>query len=272
LGLLSLGTVLNQNGIDVKIIDANNHFYNKQFNQELFKKYIEENILSYIGKYKPSIIGIGCTFLGVFVNLKVIAGAIGKSYPDVPVVLGGSHPTIFPKEILSKFGFIDYVIVGEGEHTFLQLIKSLLGNSQDFRSIDGIAFRENGGIRLNPKTSFISNLDRLPLVDYGLLDDVGEYNMDTSKWYSPKGIRIGQPFPILSSRSCPNRCTFCNMRLMHGDRFRPRTAYHVLEEMEKLYNNYGVRYFQFMDDNVTFDKQRILDICRGILDRDEHTV
>jgi len=268
MGLLSIGTVLKENRIDVKIIDVNNDFYDKPLDKTLLQAYITEHILQYIMKNKPDVIGIGCTFSGVFTNLKIIAESIGDYFPQIPIVLGGSHPTIFPKEILSKFDFIDYIIIGEGEYTFLQLVKSLLDKNHNYELIDGIAYRNNGNVIMNQKTMFISDLDKLPLVNYGILDNINNYNMNTSNWYSPKGLEIGQPFPLVSSRSCPNRCTFCNMRLMHGDRFRPRTAKNVVDEIEKLYNTYGVRYFQFMDDNPTFDEQRMIDICKGILDKE----
>ena len=132
--------------------------------------------------------------------------------------------------------------------------------------IDGIAFRQDGKIIVSPKTKYEDDLDLLPMVDYSILD-LEEYKMDTSEWYSPKKIKVGQAFPIISSRSCPQRCNFCNMWLVHGPKIRFRSPDNVLDEMEYVYDIYDVRYFQFMDDNLTFDKKRILEICDGILKR-----
>lgn len=268
-GLLSLGAVLKQNDIDTKIIDINNYYYlhNEGPSKEELDSYFENNLYNDIKDYKPDIIGIGCTFSGAFKNLKIIAQQIKNSFPETPIVTGGMHPTVFAGDILRKYNYIDYIIIGEGEFSFLKLVRSLVNNNRTFESIDGIAFRHNGSIKLNPKTNFIDNLDGLPHPDYSILN-IDEYrNMDTSGWYSPKGMEIGQPFPIISSRSCPMRCTFCSMWLVHGLKFRPRSPEDVLNEMERFYRDYNIRYFQFIDDNVTFDKKRILEICKGILKR-----
>lgn len=267
-GLLYLATVLKASNIDVKIIDIHNYFYLKEFDQEALNSYIENNLYPYIKDYRPDIIGIGCPFSGVFNNLKKTASNIKNIFPQVPIVIGGIHPTAFPTDILNKYShIIDYIILGEGEFSFLGLVESLINNSRTLEAIDGIAFRDKGIIKLNPKTNFITNLDALPFIDYGVLNIEEYYNMDTANWYSPKGIRVCQPFPVISSRSCPMRCTFCSMWLTHGTRFRPRSPENVLNEMERLYRDYDVRYFQFMDDNFTFDKKRALEICNGILKR-----
>ena len=151
----------------------------------------------------------------------------------------------------------------------MELIKCIIDNKQTLSSINGIAFRDKGNIQLNPKTKFENNIDTLSPIDYSIIN-VEEYKMNTSSWYSPNKIRVGQPFTIVSSRSCPNRCTFCSMWLVHGPKIRFRTSKNVLDEMEHLYNNYNTRYFQFMDDNMTFDKKRILEICNGIKKRNMH--
>lgn len=257
MGLLYLGAVLKDNNIGVKIFDASNHC-----NKEPYED-VENRVLECVQKYKPAVIGIGCTFSGAFRSLKLFANKIKEKFPKTLIAIGGMHPTIFSAEILKKYDCVDFVVIGEGELTFLELVKSIINNTRLPGHIDGIAFRENGNIKLIPKTRFIDDLDSLPFIDYDMVD-IGEYEIDTSRWYSPKKIKIGQPFSVISSRSCPNRCTFCSMRLVHGLKIRLRSPDNVLYEMEKLYREYGIRYFHFMDDNMTFDKQRILEICKGI--------
>ena len=266
LGLLSLATVLKVDNIDIKIIDMENTFYGKEINPEILNSYIENELHYFIRDYKPDIIGIGCLFSGAFDSLKKVVRSIKFKYPAVPIVIGGIHPTTLPREILHKYVDIDYIILGEGEQSFLNLIRCLNGNGA-LTGIDGIAFRINSAdnICLQPKTSFIADLDALPQVDYSFLNLREYYNMDTSKWYSPNNIKIGQPFPIISSRSCPQRCSFCSMWLVHGPRFRARSSENVINEIGYLYDIYGANYFQFMDDNMTFDKKRTIEICNGIL-------
>ncbi len=266
-GLLSISTVLKENKIDVRIVDINNYFYSREFNEELLNDYIITEVCYYIKSYRPDIIGISSLFSGVFKYVKVTANEIKKRFPEIPIVIGGIHPTIFYMEILSRYDAIDYVVMGEGERSFLKLIKCLIDGNGSLETIDGVAFRDKGTIKVNRKKEFITDLDELAFIDYGILNIKEYYNMNTSNWYSPRGIEAGQPFPIISSRSCPNRCSFCSMWLVHGPKIRCRSAENVLDEMEYLYREYNVRYFQFMDDNMTFYKKRTLEICNGIVKR-----
>ena len=264
LGLLSIASILKKHKIESKIIDINNIFYNKNLNHEILNLYIENQLIPFITEYNPDIIGIGCIFCGAFKNLLTISQKIKKKFSEIPIVTGGIHPTQFPSEILKKYEFIDYIILGEGEHTFLELTNSLMQKDNKYEDIDGIAFRKNNNIIVNPKTKFIKNLHDLPNINYNIID-VTDYKMDTSSWYSPKNIPVKQPFPVITSRSCPNHCSFCNMRSVHGPKIRYRPPNDVLHEIEYLYDTYNIRYFQFIDDNLTFNRQRIIDICNGII-------
>lgn len=270
LGLLYLASVLRKNNLVVKIVDFNNIYCPKVLKGQLRdctpQEYIEKNFFQYIGDFKPDVIGVGCIFSGAFECAKIIASKAKEFFPDTPVAMGGIHATIFSAEILKECDYIDYVIIGEGEETFLKLIKYLNNGGQTIDSLDGLAFRKAGQIIKKNKTTFISNLDELPFVDFDILD-LKNYEFDTSKWYSPKNIKIGTPFPILSSRSCPWRCSFCAMWLVQGPTTRFRSPRHVVDEIQSLYDKHGVRYFSFLDDNLTLNKKRILAICDEIIKR-----
>lgn len=265
LALLSIATFLKQDRIDATVLDAGNHFAQEHFGPAELAEYVKGSLIERVAATKPDVIGIGAVFSGAFGALRDFAQGIKASFPHIPIVIGGIHATIFAREILEQYEYIDYVILGEGEYSFLQLVKRITsGNTVD--DIDGLAYRHSGQVKLNPKTAYISDLSALPATDYDLID-LAQYRFDTSGWYSPKQLPIGRPFPVISSRSCPNRCTFCSMWLVHGPKFRARPAAHVVDELESLYNKHGARFFEFMDDNLTFDKARILDICNGIVKR-----
>ncbi|MDD5015775.1 MAG: radical SAM protein [Atribacterota bacterium] len=266
LGLMYLSSVFKKNNIETRILDVNNYYFAKDVTSQAVEDYANNDLINFVNNFKPDIIGIGCIFSGAFTSLKIMAMVIKKAFPNIPIVIGGIHATIFSKEILKKYSFVDFVIVGEGEESFLELVKCISQGGKGVASIDGLAYRDNQEVKLNPKTKFISDPDNLPFPDYTAVD-IAEYNMDTSGWYSPKKLKIGQPYNVITSRSCPQHCTFCSMWLVHGLKTRVRSAENVLDEIEFLYNEHGVRYFEFMDDNMTFDKQRTLDICRGILKR-----
>jgi len=270
LGLLYLASVLRKNNIEVKIVDFHNRYYSKALREGLRdcspQEYLEKNFFQDTADFIPDIVGVGCIFSGAFDCGKIIVRKAKESFPGAPIVMGGIHATIFSEEILKEHGCIDYIVLGEGEDTFLKLIEHLTGNGQIIESIDGIAFRKNGQVIKNKKTMFIGNLDGLPFPEFDILD-LKNYAIDTTKWYSPKGIKIGTPFPILSSRSCPCRCSFCGMWLVQGPTIRFRTPRHVVDEMQALYFKHNARYFSFLDDNLTLDRTRILAICDEIVKR-----
>jgi len=266
MGLMSMGTVLKKNNINVEILDINNIFYEKELDDNIFADYIENELYSYIKDFRPDIIGIGGIFSGVFINLRTIAKFIKEKFPNIPIVCGGVHPTIFGSEILANYSYVDFVVTGEGEISILELVESLYnGSGKALDAIGGLVFRKNGSIHVNPK-KYLDNIDELPFIDYDLID-VKTYHMDTSHWYSPLGIEVGQPYTIISSRSCPLKCTFCSMPLIHGPVFRAHSPTRILDEMEHLYDKYNVRYFQFYDDNMTYDRERAIEIMLGIRKR-----
>lgn len=286
MGLLYMGAVLSEENLaNVKIFDVNNYFYpygkadfgwmqrekdrpkNFPFVDEVvLDTYFKDVLHPALNDFKPDLIGFGAIFSGAFKGLRILASKIKHLYPEVPIITGGITSTMFAKEILRKYEFVDVCALGESENTLLEFVKCLQ-EQKDYDEIDGIAFRKKDKIIYNQKSKYIQDLDSLPFPDYYLLNDLHEYKLDTSGWYDPKGIGIGQPHSILSSRSCPRQCTFCNMFLVHGRGIRYRTPKNVVDEIEYLYNEFGVRYFQFMDDNLTYDKNRMLEICDLIIKR-----
>lgn len=271
LGLLYLGSVLEKNDIEVKVLDYSNLYCTSVIKdgpkEESLEEYFEKELPQRLAGFTPDIIGIGCIFSGAFQALKIIAQQIKKLFPNSPIVIGGIHATIFASKILETCSYIDYIIIGEGEESFLELVRALLNNdSASLQAIDGIAYRYAGAIVNKPKTKFITDLDSLPMVNVELLD-LKNYHFDSSRWYSPKGIKVGFPFSILSSRSCPCRCSFCSMWFVHGPKIRFRSAQNTVDEIQYLYDNYNGTYFSFFDDNLAYDRQRILDICNEIIKR-----
>ena len=223
-----------------------------------------EPLLERVAVSKPGLIGISCLFSGQFPTVLKFAAAIKRHHPDLRIVIGGMHPTIFPTEILTHCADIDYVVIGEGESQLLALVRHLKSGGSAFGELpEGLAFRESGQVVVRPKTSFFTDLDALPPPAYNLFD-FAAYEHDTHHWHNPRNLPIGVSAPIISSRSCPNRCPFCSMFMVMGPRFRARSAKHVVEEMRLLYETRGVRHFTFMDDNLTYSRRRILEICENI--------
>jgi len=129
----------------------------------------------------------------------------------------------------------------------------------------GIVFRENQRIIVTPRADFIKDLDALPLPAYDLIDLPG---------YITKAERnsVDAPslFPyarILTSRGCPYGCSFCQVEIISGRRFRPRSAENILKEIMWLKEEYGIKALVFDDDNLFTDRKRAVAILQGMIER-----
>ena len=160
------------------------------------------------------------------------------------VAMGGAHVSCDPEGVL-KSPFVDFVILGEGEVRFPLLLQYIeRGQLKSIEQIDGIGYRRDGEIWINPIQHFIHNLDFLPWPARGLLD--------TDRY------RIGKrrSTMIITSRGCPHGCAYCSAHLTMGPFFRPRTPEAVLDEMMECQKEYGIEIFDIEDDNFTFDQDR----------------
>ena len=214
----------------------------------------------------PFLVGINCLFSGQIKQILEIAGVVKAMDGRIKTAVGGIHPTVFSEDLIRNCPDIDFVLQGEGEENTVALALALKNGSSP-AAIDGLTWRGPDGQVVNQtKTFFIADPDSIPRPAYHLFD-FQNYGIDTSRWHNPKKLPIGVPMPIITSRSCPNRCNFCCMFRVMGSRFRPRSAEHVLDEMEFLYREHQTRYFEIMDDNFTLNRKRALEICRGIIKR-----
>jgi anaerobic magnesium-protoporphyrin IX monomethyl ester cyclase len=258
IALLSVGAALRQQGIEVRIFDLNN------IQTDSFEDYLATVLAPELSRFQPQAVGIGGLFSGAWPYQKLIAQCARRAVPGAGITLGGIHATMFAHEILERYPFIDYVVIGEGEFT-AQTLLARLCSGESVADIDGLAYRAAGQVKLNPKTQF-ADLDLLPPPDYSLID-VRDYNISTESWWSPRGLPVGQPFPVLTSRSCPKRCSFCSMHLVHGPRIRHRSPVSVVDEIEHLHKRYGATYFEIMDDNLTYNRDHVFAFCSEILRR-----
>jgi anaerobic magnesium-protoporphyrin IX monomethyl ester cyclase len=201
--------------------------------------------------FQPDLVGLTClTF--TYRDCLRSAAAIKKSCPQTKVCIGGFHATLFPAETLAQ-DVVDFVVVGEGERTFVDLVKSLGQSNADLSAITGLAYKRDGRQRLNPPREAVASLDAIPHPDYQCVD-VHLYSHVLGH-----GINLA----LESSRGCPFQCTFCDVR---KTKFRYRSPAVILDAMEKLYAK-GVRSFFFVDDNFTVNKRRAIEFCEGVLAR-----
>jgi anaerobic magnesium-protoporphyrin IX monomethyl ester cyclase len=173
------------------------------------------------------------------------------------VVMGGPHPGYVDEAILSTQK-VDFIVRGEGEITFSELVTALQSRDGNFRSIQGISFFSNGQLVRTPTRPFIENLDSLPFPARHLI------NMED---YRRTNFGDRSITPLVTSRGCPYQCAFCASSHFWGTKVRMRTVESVLKEIEEIYYQYRFNAVAFVDDTFNVSPKRVIELCRGMIDR-----
>jgi len=235
-GLLSLASYLDQQGIEVKIIDA--------IRQKNYLELIQQELP------KVDLVGLSVMTMQVSSALK-ISKLIKDFKPQIPIVWGGVQPTLFPEQVVSH-PLIDIAVFGEGEQTLLDLVQTIR-NKGDLKSIPGLAFQKKGKVVVNGKRSFLKMND-LPLSKWSLM---------------PKEVLEDIILiPTHTSRGCPHQCAFC-INSITNNFWRGYSPEKVLEGLEKIKQ---LSYFQdkpmrFWDENFFTDIPRAKAIIEGMIER-----
>lgn len=251
LGLLYVGAMLKKRGHLVEVFDMTSEGYD---NYEVRGGYIKygsslSDLKQKVLDVKPNIVGVSCMFTAREENTLGVCRAVKKISGDIPVVVGGLHPSLFPQRFI-KSGCVDYVVIGEGEFRMVELVRCLNKNREpDF---DGVAYRSGDSTKVNPMLNRIENLDLIPYPARYLVDM--EKYIEIGVPYAPFSYeqRVAQ---LLCTRGCPNRCVFCSTVSYWGRKIRARSVDNIIGEIRILIERYGIKEVQFVDDNLTLRKK-----------------
>ena len=218
-----------------------------------------------IRSIEPDVVGISCHYgfaadyaFAVARQAKAISGSIRT-------VMGGLFVSVFRSRVLQECEALDFGLIGEAEDAFPALLELLQAGESAWEKIDGLCWRQDGRIRENPKTQFIAELDRIPLPARDLVD-LRAY-MHGSQVKRLYGLGFRPALSLLTSRSCPYGCTFCNMKLVHGPRWRGRSVESVVQELEEITARYRAEHVFVMDDNFLLKPDRAKAICQEVVRR-----
>ncbi|MBN2452697.1 MAG: cobalamin-dependent protein [Candidatus Omnitrophica bacterium] len=246
MGVGYIAALLEKNGIKVKIMDCIGE-----------PKTLDE-IIGRIGRESPDVIGITATILTIN-TANDMAGEIKKSFPGVPLVIGGPQLCSAPEKTMRE-GPYDIGVLGEGEETMLELVNAMMAGRTDYSDIKGLALRKDGAVAFTKERLYIDDLDSLPFPARHLYPSLDRYRpVPASYIKKPVGLMI-------SSRGCPYQCIFCD-RKVFGNRFRAHSPKYVVDEMEHVIRVHGAKEIRFMDDTFTLDIGRVEGICDEILKR-----
>lgn len=243
LELLTVGTVLHENGYDVKIINA--------AAQKNYKKLLLEECKDAL------IVGVTCYTSEVKSAIE-ITNFVKENF-NVPIVWGGWHATLFPTQTCEDRN-VDFVITNEGDYSMLKLVKSLEGKGQ-LKEIPGLVYKENDKVVMNSSCDYV-NIKELPIVKYDLVN-ISRYSTTklTDRFSRAENVWL----PYQSGRGCPHRCTFCINTVTGNSVVRMKSAKKVVEEVKTLIKKYGLTHLRIIDDNFFVNRRRVKEICEGFI-------
>lgn len=231
MGVYYIGALLQQHGYDVEVL--NWHAIGRT----------PEKISRLLVEKRPDIIGFSILNANRWGGIE-IAGVAKKLNPDVTIVFGGIGATFLWHHFLTHFKEVDYVVRGEGEVAFLDLVRCLeKGDGPAVESVAGIAGRHRGRIFNTPPADFIRDLDQLP---------------DPARRFDFQHVAL--------TRGCPGNCTFCGSPRFWQRKVRFHSAGYFVDQLERLAGR-GIRFFYFSDDTFTLKKKRVIEVCQKILAR-----
>ena len=251
--LCQIAAVIEDISSEVKIIDS----YKDNLSEDELAKQITD--------YKPDIVGI-TVLMDQYAGVAPITTKLVKNISkNIVTVLGGVYAMANPTRAM-KDKNLDYVVIGEGEYVFKQLIGFYSGVCD--LPERGICFRKDGTGELENRghSEFIKNLDDLPRPAYHLIDFLAYYN----KYNDRKGVDRPATFPyvrIITSRGCPEKCSFCQVPSLQGSYFRQRSPDNVCDEIEWLKKEYGIKAIVFDDDNLATNTKRAKALFRRMIER-----
>lgn len=188
--------------------------------------------------------------------------AIRTAAPHVRIVFGNTHSAIYRRELVEA-GWADFVVYGEGEQTFLELVSALAGGASRFSDIAGLVWRDEGGrIQINVARPQLEDLDALPFPDFS--------DLDLPRYLAPPTLlRQEVILPIVYARGCPWSCSFCAQNINYP-KVRKRTVGNVLDEIERNIDEYGVSWFGFQDAIFPLHERDAIRFADGMIRRGLH--
>jgi anaerobic magnesium-protoporphyrin IX monomethyl ester cyclase len=278
LGILSVATYLKNRRpeVELKVVDCRAE--GLTFSQAAQK----------VREFKPDLVGLTCLTFNYYDTLRM-AEIVKEVRAAAKVCIGGWHVTLYPRETLVKKD-VDYVVFGEGERTFVDLVDAL-AQRKDPVGVMGLGYKAGGKAVVNAarpaenepqpraapttgtpiavhgelanRTELIVNskrpvdkkLDDIDFPDFSLVD-IGRYSHILNRGFDVT-------LPMESSRGCPYACTFCDIR---RTQFRYRSPELIADEMERWVRK-GIRSFFFVDDNITVNKPRAIRLFEEIVRR-----
>jgi radical SAM superfamily enzyme YgiQ (UPF0313 family) len=238
LGISFLAAVLEQAGIEVKVLDFTVFPYSKDVME------------SVIEAFQPTFVGVTSVTMTFDYAIEII-NDVKEIDPLILTVMGGPHVSFCFNDTLNQYPALDFIVVGEGEQTIVELAAEYQGKKQ-WGKIKGLVFRDRSSIVVNESRELL-DVNTLPMPARHLLP-LGRYRA------------LHTPISMTTSRGCPFQCIFCVGRKMVGSKVRYRDPMTVVDELEYL-SKLDFPQINISDDLFTAKKSHCMAICNEILER-----
>jgi radical SAM superfamily enzyme YgiQ (UPF0313 family) len=242
LGIASIAANLDKETCDVKVVDL-----------ILAGRNPCGVFIEILKNYQPDVVGLSCMVFQYAEALEL--AKIVRAYDkNIVVVMGGYGPSVIYEEILESddMDFIDFIIRGEGEAAFNDLIKAL-NRRIDLKSVTNLSYRINGSIIHNPAGQLI-DLDTLKIPDR------------TARILKKGFHTVGSPADVIeTSRGCVHDCSFCTISHMYGKSFRKYKIERIINDIKDA-RSHGAKSIFIVDDNITLDSQHFKNVSDAIKD------
>ncbi|HEY44603.1 MAG TPA: radical SAM protein, partial [Anaerolineae bacterium] len=253
-----LAAHLRKQGYSIVLFDAEVENWNYE---QTAKKISEVNPMLaaiVVSGTNPSASTMNMTGVGaILIHLKELA-------PEIKTLLLGLHPSALPERTLVEEQ-VDFVCEGEGIYSLPQLLDSLKVNREEY-PIEGLWYKKEGKVVSNPRAPLVKNLDELPMPAWDLLP-MEKYR--AHNWHCFDNINVRQPYAVIyTSLGCPFRCSFCCINVLfgkHGIRYRSPDL--VINEIDYLVKNHGVRNIKILDEMFVLKESHVVHLCNLIIER-----
>lgn len=242
---------LDETRYEVKVIDCS--LNNLQSDSPQLKKTLTE--------YQPDLVGVSTwSPMNVeAINILKLAKIID---PKIHTVIGGAHASSYPHRVMENQE-VDFLFQGEAELSFPVFLEELQKENSDWSAVKGLFYRSEDGSFAKNEPDLVDDLDTIKFPDYNLMDLDG-YIKAGYRWNSP----YSETAPIWATRGCPYRCTYCAAPELNGKPVREHGIDYLIDWITYLHDEKGIRWFNIIDDNFTFNVKFAKAFCRRVIDLD----
>jgi radical SAM superfamily enzyme YgiQ (UPF0313 family) len=256
--VMIIATILKNAGFRVKVIDGR---YQK----------IDDCVRTILGEIDDKTVFVGFSVMTVQVAWSYyVSKAIKSKFPDMKIVWGGVHPTLFPGQTVEDPA-VDIVAVNDSATVVTPLAKALAGGG-GLQDVSGICYNERSKVIINPQDQVKDDFTNVPFIEFSLIDHERysrNNNMAIEEFYGGQynNCRV---YPIVTGLGCNYKCTFC-INVILERKYRYREAGEIVERIKFLQKDYGADFIHPMDENFFINKRRAFEFL-GLLEKEKINV